>query len=273
MTSLGWTAEVGQAFLNQQEQVMESIQRLRQSAMNYGNLQSTPQAQVDYDNGDIEIEPTDPNVLYLPVYQPDYVYGQSGYGVGFGVGCGIGPWLNCDFDWPGHHLYFWDRNHARPSDWWHERGDQRLNWLARQGTVWRPGDHRGLVAVRSGDRGWGTPAPRRTEPNNMIVNMSRPGASPRPVAAPRPVATPRPATVGKAGAFHLQSTPAPVKRSAASAFIGGGSAREARTISNRGRESMRAVTQPAPVHSQPARSAAPASRPAPASGGGSHPRR
>jgi hypothetical protein len=44
--NLNWTTELGQAFLNQQQDVMDSIQRLRQSAYNLSNLQSTPQQQV-----------------------------------------------------------------------------------------------------------------------------------------------------------------------------------------------------------------------------------
>ena len=74
--NLNWTTELGQAFLNQQQDVMDSIQRLRQSAYNLGNLQSTPQQQVINDGGYIEIVPADPQVIYVPVYQPDQVYYQ-----------------------------------------------------------------------------------------------------------------------------------------------------------------------------------------------------
>src|ERR1035437_3418551 len=55
--NLNWTTELGQSFLNQQQDVMDSIQRLRQSASNVGNLQSTPQQQVINDGSDIEIVP------------------------------------------------------------------------------------------------------------------------------------------------------------------------------------------------------------------------
>ena len=75
--NLNWTTELGQAFLNQQQDVMDSIQRLRQSAFNLGNLQSTPQQQVINDGGYIEIVPADPQVIYVPVYQPDQVYYQT----------------------------------------------------------------------------------------------------------------------------------------------------------------------------------------------------
>jgi hypothetical protein len=56
---LNWTTELGEAFLNQQTDVMSSVQGLRASANNLGNLQSTPQQQVVTDGGNIEIVPTD----------------------------------------------------------------------------------------------------------------------------------------------------------------------------------------------------------------------
>ena len=53
--NLNETTELGQAFLNQQQGVMASIQRLRATASKLGNLQSTPQQQVTTDSGDIEV--------------------------------------------------------------------------------------------------------------------------------------------------------------------------------------------------------------------------
>src|ERR1035437_3625264 len=67
--NLNWTTDLGQAFLYQQQDVMGSIQRLRTSANNVGNLQSTPQQQVVNDGGYIQIVPADPQVIYVPVYQ------------------------------------------------------------------------------------------------------------------------------------------------------------------------------------------------------------
>jgi len=272
--NLAWTTELGQAFLNQPDQVMESVQRLRQSAMNYGNLKSTPQEQVVVDdNGYIEILPVQPDVIYLPIYQPVYVYDHSGYGISFGVACTIGPWLNCDFDWHRRHLCFWDHHHPRPVNWWHERPAQRQTWLARQGTIWRPDEHRGEVASHSGDRGWVNPASRPVPPNNTMGNVARPGAGSRPEA---PLRT---APIREQGSIHPPSTPAPAIRHASEgAFIGNESSREARTFSNRGQESMQAVPRSEPVHSEPAHvepahvepphSEPPVSHPEPSSGGG-----
>jgi len=268
--NLAWTTDLGQAFLNQQQDVMESIQRLRLSAQNFGNLQSTPQQQVVDDNGDVEILPADPDVIYVPVYQPDVVYFQSGYGLGFGVACTLGPWLACDFDWAHHSLMFWDRNHPRPANWWHERPDQRVAWMARQGTVWRAADHRDVSRANGGDRGWNNAVTHPGQPhnNNMIINMSKPGVTPRPAARPMPEARPMPAAVHTSGAFQTPNRPAPDVRPANNgAFIGSESSHDARTFSNRGQESVQTITRPEPARSEPVREA-PVSHSAPSGGGG-----
>src|SRR3954468_4561905 len=69
-TNLAWTTDVGQTYTYQQVDVMNTIQRLRYQAMNLGNLQSTPQQTVYNDNGVIEVVPANPQVIYVPVYQP-----------------------------------------------------------------------------------------------------------------------------------------------------------------------------------------------------------
>ena len=270
--NLDWTTELGQAFLNQQQEVMDSIQRLRISARNYGNLVSTPQQQVVDDNGYIEILPAEPDTVYVPVYEPGSVYSLGGFALGFGTGFSLGGWLNCDFDWHQHQLYFWDRNHGRPANWWHQRPDQRTAWMARQGTVWRTEDHRAASAANRGDRGWDRPAQARPAHGSLpVVNGSKPSAVPRPAAAPRPAQAPRPdqaprpTAVPSPGAFHAPERPAPapvIRAPSNGAFIGGESTQAARTFSDRGQESLRSANPPEPAHSLPA------SHPAPASGGG-----
>ncbi len=155
--NLDWTTALGQAFLNQQQDVMDSVQRLRVTARNLGNLQSTPQQDVVYDDGLIDITPTDPDMVYVPTYSPDVVYYQNFYGtpfITFGVGFPIGFWLNSDFDWHHRHLVFWDRDHRRPANWWHERPADRDDWLRHQATVWHPDHRRGVAIADRGDRGW-----------------------------------------------------------------------------------------------------------------------
>lgn len=284
--NLNWTIELGQAFLNQQQAVMDSVQRLRISAQNYGNLVSTPQAQVVYDNGQIEILPADPYIIYVPVYQPQYVYYQRGFGCGFGAAFSIGAWLDHDFDWHNHHVFEWDRNHPRPASWWHERPEQRTAWMARRGTEWRPENHRDHDAARRGDRGWvdqshnRAPAPQDRPYSVVHMNTTtiqqHPMAQPRPMAEPRPMAHPRPAATRDSGAVH-GAAPAPASRpNFNGAFGGNESSRDARDFSNRGHESTQ-TPRPGSVHSappvsRPAPSAPPVSHPAPSapSGGGSH---
>ena len=79
-----WTRALGDAFLAQQADVMNAIQNMRASAQNSGRLQSTPQQNVTVDqNGGqqaIDIQPTDPQAIYPPAYDPNYVWGPPPYG-------------------------------------------------------------------------------------------------------------------------------------------------------------------------------------------------
>ena len=275
--NLGWTTEVGQAFLNQQPEVMESIQRLRQSAANFGNLQSTPQQQVVNDGGEIEIVPADPQVIYVPVYQPAQVYYQTCYGppfVSFGFGFAIGYWLNCDFDWGHHHIIVWNRGHPRPPNWWHEPPHQRD---FNHAVVWHPNYRAGAGAVNRvnrGDRGWESPHNQPTVGRSVSDSVA-PRRTPPPAARPAPPVT-RPETVPRSAPV-TRPAPAPAghyapitRPESSGAFIGIQSSQDTRNYSNRGQQSMQ--TSP---HTEPA--SPPVSRPAPApappsggGGGGSH---
>jgi uncharacterized membrane protein YgcG len=109
--SLDWTTALGQAYVNQSGDVMASVQRLRQEARNAGNLVTTPQQEVEVDDGDIEIWPAQPQYCYIPVYDPGLVFFGSGgvFGgpvVTFGAAFPIGVWLDYDFDWRRHTIYY-----------------------------------------------------------------------------------------------------------------------------------------------------------------------
>jgi hypothetical protein len=100
-----WTTDLGNAFLAQQADVMSAVQRMRAGARANGRLTTTPQQVVTMDAQDgqnaIEIQPADPQVIYVPIYSPSYVWGRpawdgyydmwypSGFGWGFGYGRGI----------------------------------------------------------------------------------------------------------------------------------------------------------------------------------------
>ncbi len=72
-----WTATLGQAFINQQQDVMDAIQRLRAEAEAAGNLSSTPQQEVVDEDDYISIVPAEPEVIYVPQYDPQVVYVES----------------------------------------------------------------------------------------------------------------------------------------------------------------------------------------------------
>jgi len=102
-----WTTALGNAFLSQQADVMAAVQRMRARAQASGRLQSGPQETVGSQNENgqqaITIEPTDPNVMYVPEYNPDYVWGPPAYGYypplyypygwGWGPGVDVGFWF------------------------------------------------------------------------------------------------------------------------------------------------------------------------------------
>ncbi len=74
--NLQWTTNLGNAYYNQPQDVLQTIQVMRQRAEDAGNLQSTPQEEVTENQGAIDIAPTDPQVVYVPTYNPWGVYGQ-----------------------------------------------------------------------------------------------------------------------------------------------------------------------------------------------------
>jgi hypothetical protein len=75
--NLEWTQKVGDAFLAQEKQVMDSIQKLRKKAQEEGNLKDTEQQKVivEKETQTIVIQPSNPEVIYVPSYNPSVVYG------------------------------------------------------------------------------------------------------------------------------------------------------------------------------------------------------
>jgi hypothetical protein len=120
---LAWTQKLGDAFLAQQEDVMTTAQNLRAKAQAAGNLKSTPEQTVKTENEEGKtvyiIESAKPEVVYVPTYNPTYIYGPwwypypppyyyyppgyiAGPGFWFGTGIIIGGAI-----WGGCH---WGRN-------------------------------------------------------------------------------------------------------------------------------------------------------------------
>jgi hypothetical protein len=78
-----WTTDLGNAFLAQQSDVMDAIQRMRQKAQGTGalasNEQQTVETRVVEEKTVVVIEQSDPDVVYVPSYAPEYVYGPAVY--------------------------------------------------------------------------------------------------------------------------------------------------------------------------------------------------
>jgi hypothetical protein len=100
---IGWTTDLGNAFLAQQADVMSAVQRMRAEARVKGRLATTPQqvVTVNAEGGEnaIAIAPADPQVIYVPIYRPAYIWGPPIWGAypdlwypdEFSFGFGFGP--------------------------------------------------------------------------------------------------------------------------------------------------------------------------------------
>jgi Protein of unknown function (DUF3300) len=100
---LEWTQKLGDAFLAQQQDCFASIQRLRQRAQSAGKLTSTKQQTVSTEGPAIVIAPADPEVVYVPAYDPSVAYSSwpypdyppyyypppAGYGLAAGLATGL----------------------------------------------------------------------------------------------------------------------------------------------------------------------------------------
>ena len=131
--NLEWTTAVGEAFLDQPADVMNSIQRLRAEAIAAGNLTNSPQQQVVQEETVIRIVPAQPDVIYVPQYDPDVVYVRPysqdfGPLLTFGAGFAVGSWLNYDCDWGRRSIYVgqWRPGWNHNRNW--DRGDRDRNW-------------------------------------------------------------------------------------------------------------------------------------------------
>jgi Protein of unknown function (DUF3300) len=156
--NLSWASSLGDAYYNQQQDVMDAIQVMRQRAQAAGNLKTTPQQTVATQDSTIVIQPATPDVVYVPAYDPWLVYGDPifawpgwypypgiwfggpylSFGLGFGIGWygGFGwGWNNWGFDW-----------HNRYATFGHDRYYSRSNTFYNRGNYYRGGGERGVAA-------------------------------------------------------------------------------------------------------------------------------
>jgi hypothetical protein len=160
--NLSWTSSLGDAYYNQQQDVMDAVQVMRQRAQEAGNLQTTPQQTVTTQDSTIIIEPASPEVVYVPAYDPWLVYGgpivawpgwypypgiwYGGPYLSFGVGFGIGFYGG--YGWGWHH---WGSDwHNRTVIYNHNTYYSRSNTFYNRNNYYRGGGERGRV---NGERG------------------------------------------------------------------------------------------------------------------------
>lgn len=175
-SNLGWTSELGDAYYNQQEDVMKAVQEMRKQAKKAGNLKSTQQLNVEDQDGQVDITPVNPDVVYVPAYDPWAVYGYpiapwpywvnvpgiwwNGPGLYFGVGFPIAPFFGFGWGWHGwgvdwrRHQFFYNRAPFYP------RGPAFFNrgaYYAGRPEIARPGGYRGNLGGRGTFRGYEPP--------------------------------------------------------------------------------------------------------------------
>jgi hypothetical protein len=119
--NIKWTSDLGNAFLAQQSDVMDAVQRMRMKAKNAGKLTTTEQQKVETQVVEnktvVVIEPANPQVVYVPSYNPVVVYGPpvypyppiyypppgyyaAGMAISFGVGLAVGAaWGGGGWGW------------------------------------------------------------------------------------------------------------------------------------------------------------------------------
>jgi hypothetical protein len=206
---LDMTQKLGDAFLGQQKEVMDAIQQLRAKAHAAGNLKSGKEQKVivEQQNGTtvIKIEPANPEVVYVPVYNPTVVYGPwpypayppyyyypPGYSAGtvffaFSVGIIVGNamWGGCH--WGGGNVYInhynynnFNKTDIKTGDWQHKPEHRRGVEYRDPGSRQKYGGQRPGVDSREAYRGradQGRQDIARTGPENL--DRDRGGAADR----------------------------------------------------------------------------------------------
>jgi hypothetical protein len=210
--NLEWTTAVGEAFLDQPADVMNSIQRLRAEAMAAGNLTNTPQQQVVQEETVIRIVPAQPDVIYVPQYDPDVVYVQPnsrdfGPVLTFGMGFAVGSWLNYDCDWGRRSIYVgqWRPGWNHDRNW--DRGDRGQNnnivnvininsdtarqWQPRANSQRQQAQHQrsNRANARSSKTSPGFPSSPNLAPNASGATNATPGARGKNQKVPASTAT------------------------------------------------------------------------------------
>ncbi len=283
-SKLEWTEALGNAFLAQQSDVMDSVQRLRAEAVAAGTLRSNAQETVSTAGQIITIEPANPQVIYVPYYDPSLVYGAWGYpdyppvdfppppnygyvmgpGIYFGFGFAIidALWGWDDWDW-GHREIVINPDRYNRINRYAIGHNNRAPYTAN---TWQhnPADRRGVPygnpAVRQKFQPAPAGSPEQRRDFRGFDNRGGTPAGPTPSSNARAVTPPpvqrAPAIIG--GAPSLPAVP----RSAPPAFSSFGRGPDVRAESQRGQASRQSMAPaPAPRAAAPQQRSAPPSQP------------
>jgi hypothetical protein len=155
--NLSWTSSLGDAYYNQQADVMDAVQVMRQKAQQSGNLKTTPQQTVETQGSTIVIQPAAPDVVYVPAYNPWLVYGYpivawpgwypypgiwfGGPYLSFGVGFGIGFYGGYGWGW-SHWGSNWNNHYVVYN---HNQYYSRTNTFYNRNNYYRGGGERGVA--------------------------------------------------------------------------------------------------------------------------------
>ncbi|MGD0732279.1 MAG: DUF3300 domain-containing protein [Terracidiphilus sp.] len=249
---IAWTTDLGNAYYNQPQDVLQTVQVMRERAEAAGTLESTPQEAVSYNQGYIELAPPDPQVVYVPAYNPWDVYGQPvqpypGFSllgslqslagsapVRFGLGIAMSAFSHSPFGWAGWALnwltqsvLFHQSNYTSHSTsvahWASPRGGSsfasRGGPISRQpGSPYRP--QQGFANSYAGDRAYTANRSYESPNRGYAGNNLRPALPTYAYNRPQPQVMPaRPQPYARPGgygsSFYGNSTQAYAARPAA----------------------------------------------------------
>jgi len=153
------TTNIGNAFLAQEDEVMDMVQELRDKAHDQGNLASNREQKVIIEKETIIIEPADPQIIYVPYYDPYSIYGPWWYPLyppyywgpsRISIGVGISYWPGFYFGFAfGNWSYFdWHRHRIFIDAYKRPRFVRRNRWRRDPGHWTHIPKHRRGVAYR-----------------------------------------------------------------------------------------------------------------------------
>jgi Protein of unknown function (DUF3300) len=189
--NIAWTSQLGDAFLSQESDVMDAVQRMRTKAESAGNLKTSEQQTVETQQVDgksvVVIQPSNPDVVYVPSYNPTVVYGAPAYpypsiyyppvgayvagaAISFGIGYAVGSfWGHGGWGWGcgwGHGNVNVNVNNRYVNNYNRNNVNNRYG---KNGSWQHNPQHRG-----------GAPYPNRQTANKYGGGSNRPGAANRP---------------------------------------------------------------------------------------------